>query len=92
MSRHLFTQEELAALCANPNTESASFSSVRFTDAFKAHVLTELRRGVTIREILTQAGYDPDVLGSSRMKSLCARIRADARIGILKELQDSGAS
>lgn len=74
-----FTPDEKAALAANPYTLSVTETQIRFTVAFKEYLLKEREaHGTTWKEIFRKAGYDPDVLGKSRIEKITANIRREA--------------
>jgi len=74
-----FSKDELEALLANPYTLNADERIIRFTVSFKKFFLTESAKpGVTIKEVFRRAGYDPEVLGKSRIDSIPKAIRKEA--------------
>lgn len=75
----LFTEEQIRALSENPFTEYVSENTLRFTLEFKKIFVDALNRGKTVRSIFTDAGYDPKMLGKSRMKSFSHRVRVEMK-------------
>ena len=78
MSPTLLTQEQIQALSPNQYTEFVSKSTVRYTAEFKQLFLDSMEQGKSARKIFSDAGYDPDILGESRMKSFAHRVRKEA--------------
>ena len=75
----LFTEEQIRALSENPFTEFVSENTLRFTLEFKKLFVDEFNQGKTVRSIFTDAGYDPKILGKSRMKSFSHRVRVEMK-------------
>ena len=76
-----FTTEELAELRENPYTYKATPAQLRFTAEFKEHFWNEYNNGALPREIIESCGYDPDVLGSSRINGILLHVREAASKG-----------
>ena len=68
MSKNPFTDEQLAAIRANPNVEKASPISVKFTEAFKERAYRELNDGKPVLDVFRDAGFDTNALGMYRMR------------------------
>ena len=79
MKPNEFTPEQVKELAANPYTLSVSTATIRYTKAFKEQFLELDRNGIGMRARFRELGYDPDVLGLSRMKSFTARLKKQAR-------------
>lgn len=78
MRSHAFTDEEVKVLRENKYTAFVSNSSIRFTLEFKEMFLEKKKEGVPARRIFLEAGYDVDILGTSRIKNLSKRIPKEA--------------
>lgn len=78
MRSHAFTDEEVKVLRGNKYTAFVSNSSIRFTLEFKEMFLEKKKEGVPARRIFLEAGYDVDILGTSRIKNLSKRIPKEA--------------
>lgn len=78
MRAQAFTDEEVEALRNNRYTAYVSNSSIRFTLEFKEMFMERKDKGVPARCIFQEAGYDVDVLGTSRIKNLSKRIPKEA--------------
>ena len=78
MRSHAFTDEEVKVLRENKYTAFVSNSSIRFTLEFKEMFLEKKKEGVPARRIFLEAGYDVDILGTSRIKNLSKRIQKEA--------------
>ena len=69
MNRKLFTQEEITLLWQNPYTLSVNEREINFTPEFKEAFLKLYKDGSTAAEAVTALGYDPDLLGRSRIRN-----------------------
>ena len=78
MRSQAFTDEEVKVLRENKYTAFVSNSSIRFTLEFKEMFLQKKTEGVPTRRIFLEAGYDVDILGTSRIKNLSKRIPKEA--------------
>ena len=73
-----FTPEEVRQLSENPYTLSVTESRISFTLEAKKKILELYGSGKSLRQTLTEMGYDVDVLGHGRMKSIIKNIQAEA--------------
>ena len=78
MRPHAFTDEEVKVLRENKYTAFVSNNSIRFTLEFKEMFLEKKKEGVPARRIFLEAGYDVNILGTSRIKNLSKRIPKEA--------------
>ena len=78
MREQTFTDEEVKILGENKYTSFVSNSSIRFTLEFKEMFIERKQQGITARSIFKEAGYDADILGTSRIKNLSKRIPKEA--------------
>ena len=78
MREQMFTDEEVKILGENKYTSFVSNSSIRFTLEFKEMFIERKQQGITARSIFKEAGYDADILGTSRIKNLSKRIQKEA--------------
>ena len=76
-----FSADELATLRENPYTYKATPAQLRFTAEFKEHFWNEYNNGVLPKEILRSCGYDPEMLGDSRINGILLHIRETASKG-----------
>ena len=81
MTSKLFTEEQLAVLRRNPNTQYVSASVIKFTQEFKEKLAEAIRRGAQIRPFFQEAGYDYDMLGNARIKTIVSRMRKEVNAG-----------
>ena len=79
MARKLFSDEEIAALRESPCVECANSKAVRFTAEFRSLARTMLAGGMSIRDILSEHGIDPQMLGDARISGLAQSIRRQAK-------------
>ena len=73
-----FTPEEVRQLSENPYTLSVTESRISFTLEAKKKILELHGSGKSLRQTLTEMGYDVDVLGHGRMKSIIKNIQSEA--------------
>lgn len=79
MTKNKFTDEEQKILRSNPYTLSVNENIIKFTIAFKKLVIEETAKpGVTFPQVLRQAGYDPKMLGRTRIDGILINIRREA--------------
>ena len=75
----VYTQVQIAILASNPYTRADSPYRISFTVEFKRYMLEERERtGKPWKEIVRQAGYDPEIFGKSRLDKLIGSIRKQA--------------
>ncbi len=77
----LFTKEQIQLFASNPYTAYVSESVISYTAEFKEFFVESLKEGMSARQIFEAAGYDPKVLGNSRIKTFTCRIRKQADLG-----------
>ena len=65
---NLFTKEQIDHLQVNHYVKSISSSTIRFTEEFKKYFYQKYHSGMTARQIFTECGIDPDILGESRIE------------------------
>lgn len=78
MKWKMFTPEEVRALRENPYTLKATDKTITFTRAFKEQFWQGLQEGKSKYELLKELGYDPELLGSSRVEGISYHIRKEA--------------
>lgn len=74
----LFTQDEINILKSNPYTLFVSEHSIRFTKSFKEVFWLKRQAGDRLQNIFTDLGYDVEILGIQRIKTISTRIRKEA--------------
>jgi len=80
-SKSPLTRRQIEELRNSPCVQSVSPKQVCFTAAFKEHVYNEYLSGKSYPEILYEAGIDPEMLGTGRIRSLKTQVIKDARKG-----------
>lgn len=78
MIKKTFTQTELQLLQQNPFTADVCPTHLYYTMAFKEYALKEAAKGETSVHIFAKAGYDPEVLGKSRIYAAMKSFKAEA--------------
>ena len=81
MSKKKFTHEELAILRSNPYTYTANVNSIYFTAEFKEKFYKLRQEGYLLDETISLLGYDPDMLGETRIKGISSLINKAVRNG-----------
>lgn len=75
MSWKEFTPEEVIALKANPYVKSVTAYMIRFTVEFKERFWSEYEKGRTPASIVVDMGFDPEMLGVSRINGILQHIK-----------------
>ena len=75
MSRNQFTDEQMQLLRQNPYTHNITRTRLSFTKKFKEIFHAEYQAGEFPRQILIDHGYDPELLGDSRIGNIASRIQ-----------------
>ncbi len=75
MNRKIFAPEELVKIRQSPYVKSATSNSIRFTVDFKEKFWEQYEKGITPTNIIQSMGFDPDVLGSSRILGIVRHIK-----------------
>ncbi len=74
MSKKLFTDEQINDLRNNPYTSFVSEKLIRFTPVFKDEFWKLYKKGESPSEIFRKLGYDPSVLGESRIYNFTSKL------------------
>lgn len=75
MDRNTFTKREIQILKNNPYTYRVTESQIFYTKEFKEEFWRRYQLGETPRKIVEELGYDPDILGTSRLSGLQINIK-----------------
>ncbi len=82
MDRRLFSQEEIDELKKNPYTYKVTAAQIKFTPEFKEYFWDQYQKGILPREILKLCGYDPDLIGDTRMGGILQHIKQAVQEGV----------
>ena len=74
-----FTKEQIAHLRENQYVKSISGSTIHFTVEFKKYFYQKYHTGMTAKQVFTECGIDPDVLGESRINGFCYTLNKQAK-------------
>ena len=74
-----FTQEQIDHLKVNHYVKSISASTIRFTEEFKKYFYQKYHSGVSARQIFSDCGIDPDMLGVKRIEGFCYTLNKQAK-------------
>ncbi|MEE3386370.1 MAG: HTH domain-containing protein [Prevotella sp.] len=80
-SNRLFSEEEMEILNENPYTYKVTQNQLHFTAKFKQLFWEKYCKGMTPRQIVAECGYDPEMLGTSRIMGIQQHICNAARKG-----------
>ena len=78
MKWKVFSPEEVVSLRNNPYTLKATEKTITFTLKFKEVMLDGLQQGKSPEIIMRELGYDPAVIGDSRVKGIAYHIAKEA--------------
>ena len=76
-----FTLDEINELSMNPYTYKVSAKTISFTAEFKEKFWNMYCTGQSPRNIVEQLGYDPDILGATRIQGISDHIKEQERSG-----------
>ena len=80
--RRKFTTEEVEILQQNPYTYTVTVNEIHFTAAFREYVWKRYQTGDSVLSIFRDAGYDPEMLGRSRLDGFLSKLRSDVKNGV----------
>ena len=78
MTKKFFTQEEMDIIRQNPYVISVSSSRIIYSLAFKKFAVAQAAQGLKSPEIFIKAGFDPEILGTSRMYAAIKKFKKEA--------------
>ncbi len=78
MNRNKFTKREIQLIKNNPYTYKVTEAQIYYTKEFKEEFWRRYQAGETPRAIVEALGYDPDMLGQSRINGLQTNIKKQA--------------
>lgn len=78
MNRNKFTKREIQLLKSNPYTYRVTESQIFYTKEFKEEFWRRYQAGESPRSIVEALGYDPDMLGMSRLSGIQINIKKQA--------------
>jgi hypothetical protein len=79
MGKNYFTPEQVEQLRENKYVKHVSEKSITYTEEFKEVFMMEYNSGKLRSQILIEMGFDPEVLGTSRIKNISSRTRKQAK-------------
>jgi hypothetical protein len=81
MASREFTKEEMEHLKACPHVLNVTPNTVYFSAGFKELFWKALLEGKYARDIVTELGVDPDVLGKTRLEGLKGMVKKAGKAG-----------
>lgn len=76
-----FTPEQKERLRSNPYTYKVSDRQIHFTAEFKEKFYQLRQEGLSLNEVITSLGYDPEMLGEKRIDGISHLINKAVREG-----------
>lgn len=80
--RHPLSEEQVRGLRKNPHVRMVNANILSFTAEFKEFAYNERQKGVPMRDILANAGIDPDLMGARRIRNFSSAINTQGRRGV----------
>jgi hypothetical protein len=77
--RRSLSQEQIEELKKSPHILFVSEKTISYSAKFKEHVYHEYQAGKSYETILSEAGIDPDLLGTRRLNSLRTMVQAEGK-------------
>lgn len=74
MKKNTFTPEQIQQLRDNPYTDFVSASTIRYTSEFKELFWQKYQKGKLPRQIFSEYGFDPQILGDHRISNTAYKI------------------
>ena len=78
MTNKRFTPEEIEIIRQNPYVISVGPVRIKYSLAFKQFAIEQSAKGVRSPEIFRKAGFDPDMMGRSRMIAALKAFKREA--------------
>jgi transposase-like protein len=89
MARKVLSAAEIVILRESPFVSDVSSGRIQFTPEFKRNAYHQLLMGKTMREVFTECGIDPEILGNARIYGFAQKLRQNAdRDGGFNDLRD----
>ena len=82
MSKTKFTNSQIETLKSNPYTLTVTASQITFTREFKELFWNDYQSRMTPRSIFQKYGYDPEILGRSRMTGFQQMLKREVNAGL----------
>lgn len=89
MSKKLFTEEEIKILMKNKYVKNVTNKGITYTDEFRILFINENNNGKSTMQIFNECGFDIEVLGANRVRSIGKRWRSLYRTGGISRLTDT---
>ena len=87
MSKRDFNKEEIESLRLNPYTFSVSPKTIYFTIEFKKEFWKRMNSGIRPQQIILDLGFDPEVLGITRIEGLRQTVKKQGKEANFREGQ-----
>ena len=85
----MFSNEEIEILSKNKYVKNVTSKGITYEEEFKQIFISENTKGKLPRQIFTECGFDINILGSERVKSLAKRWRNSCKEYEILGLSDS---
>ena len=78
MTKQKFTPKEMDIIRQNPYVVSVSPTRITYSLAFKEYAIEQARKGMKSPQIFQTAGFDPEMMGKSRMYVALKKFKKEA--------------
>jgi len=78
MSKNYFTPEQVEQLKKNKYVKHVSEKAITYTEEFKEEFMLEYKAGKPRSRILIDMGFDPKILGESRIGNIAKRCKSQS--------------
>jgi hypothetical protein len=92
MSKKLFSEEEIEILNKNEYVKNVTTKGITYTDEFRMLFIDKNSNGMSTMKIFEECGFNVDILGVGRIKSIAKRLRGLYRDGGISRLTDTRTS
>ena len=89
MSKLTFVLEQIQISKANPYVKNVSEKSITYSDEFKRHFVSESLNLKTAKLLFIEVGFDPEMIGESRIRSFVGKWRKRYRDNGVLALKDT---
>ena len=89
MSKLTFTLEQIQILRATQYIKNVSEKSIIYSYEFKRYFVSKSLNSKTAKQIFIAAGFDPEMIGESRIKAFTTKMRKRYRDNRILSLEDT---
>lgn len=89
MTKKTFTTKQVEHLKSNQYVKNVSEKSITYTDEFKRHFVSESLDNKTAKQIFSESGFNPEIIGNTRIQAFSKKWRRRYRDGGALALKDT---